>query len=48
MKVHSPTADEMAQFKKLAQPAVKEWLAKELGSDEWIAKLDAAVEAASK
>lgn len=48
MKVHSPTADEMAQFKKLAQPAVKEWLAKELGSDEWIAKLDAAIEAASK
>lgn len=48
MKVHSPTADEMAQFKKLAQPAVKEWLAKELGSDEWIQKLDSAVAKASE
>lgn len=49
MAVHSPTAAEMAQFKKLAQPAVKEWLAQELGSDaEWIQKLDEAVAAASR
>jgi len=48
MKVHSPTAAEMAQFKKLAQPAVKKWLAEELGSDAgWIKKLDAAVAEAS-
>jgi len=49
MKVHSPTAAEMAQFKKLAQPAVKKWLAGELGNDAmWIDKLDAAVAQASK
>ena len=44
MMVHSPTAEEMAQFQELAQPAVKEWLAGELGDDAvWIEKLDAAV-----
>ena len=44
MMVHSPTAEEMAQFQELAQPAVKEWLAGELGNDAvWIEKLDAAV-----
>ena len=49
MTVHSPTADELAQFKKLAQPAVREWLAKELGDDAvWIEKLDAAVAQATK
>lgn len=49
MKVHSPTAQEMAEFKKLAQPAVREWLAKELGKEaEWIKKLDAAVAEALK
>ena len=49
MKVHSPTADEMAEFKRLAQPAVKEWLRGELGDDAvWIDKLDAAVSAASE
>lgn len=49
MIVHSPTAEEMAQFKELAQPAVKEWLAGELGEDKvWIEKLDAAVAEASK
>ena len=49
MKVYSPTAAELAQFKKLAQPAVKKWLAGELGEDAvWIDKLDAAVKAASK
>ena len=48
MMVHSPTADEMAQFKKLAQPAVKEWLAGELGDEAaWNEKLDAAVSKAS-
>ena len=49
MKVYSPTADELAQFKKLAQPAVKKWLAEELGDDAvWIDKLDKAVTAATK
>ena len=49
MKVYSPTADELAQFKKLAQPAVKKWLANELGNDAfWIKKLDKAVSEASK
>ncbi|WP_136810664.1 DctP family TRAP transporter solute-binding subunit [Desulfosediminicola flagellatus] len=49
MAVHSPTAAEMAEFKKLAQPAVKKWLAEELGDDaSWITKLDAAVAEASK
>lgn len=49
MQVHSPNASEMAQFKKLAQPAVKKWLADELGSDAvWIEKLDAAVSEASR
>jgi hypothetical protein len=49
MKVYSPTAEELAQFKKLAQPAVKKWLAGELGDDAvWIEKLDAAVAEASK
>ena len=49
MKVYSPNAAEMAEFKRLAQPAVKKWLANELGGDAvWIDKLDAAVKAASK
>ncbi|MBC2737257.1 MAG: DctP family TRAP transporter solute-binding subunit [Desulfobacteraceae bacterium] len=49
MQVYSPTAEDLNQFKKLAQPAVKEWLAGELGDDAvWIKKLDDAVEAASK
>jgi tripartite ATP-independent transporter DctP family solute receptor len=48
MKVHSPNAEEMAQFQQLAQPAVKKWLKEELGEDAvWIDKLDAAVKAAS-
>lgn len=49
MTVHSPTAEEMAEFKKLAQPAVRTWLAEELGDDAvWIDKLDAAVAEAVK
>ncbi len=49
MQVYSPTADELAEFKKLAQPAVREWLAGELGDDAvWIDKLDAAVAEATK
>ena len=49
MNVYSPTASEMDQFKALAQPAVKKWLAEELGSDAvWIEKLDAAVAEASR
>jgi TRAP-type C4-dicarboxylate transport system substrate-binding protein len=49
MKVYSPTSDELAQFKKLAQPAVKKWLAGELAANAvWIEKLDAAVAEATK
>jgi tripartite ATP-independent transporter DctP family solute receptor len=49
MNVYSPTAAELAEFQRLAQPAVKKWLAGELGSDAvWIEKLDAAVKEASK
>jgi TRAP-type transport system periplasmic protein len=49
MKVYSPTAEDLAKFKKLAQPAVKKWLAGELGDEAvWIDKLDAAVKEASK
>ena len=49
MQVYSPTAEELAQFKALAQPAVKKWLAEELGADAaWIKKLDDAVAAAAK
>ncbi|XOB61757.1 DctP family TRAP transporter solute-binding subunit [Campylobacterota bacterium DY0563] len=48
MKVYSPTKDELDQFKKMAQPAVKKWLAEELGSDSvWIEKLDKAVQEAT-
>ncbi len=44
MEVYVPTADELAQFRDAAQPAVKEWLAGDLGADAaWIEKLDAAV-----
>lgn len=47
MQVYSPTAAELAEFKRLAQPSVKKWLAGELGDDAvWIEKLDAAVAAA--
>ncbi|GAB4377374.1 MAG: TRAP transporter substrate-binding protein [Kiloniellaceae bacterium] len=49
MQVYSPTAEELAMFREKAQPAVKEWLAGELGGEAaWIEKLDAAVKAASE
>jgi len=49
MKVYSPNAKEMEQFKTLAQPTVKKWLAGELGDEaDWIEKLDAAVAKAMK
>jgi len=49
MQVYSPTAEELAQFRELAQPAVKKWLAGELGDNaDWIEKLDAAVALASQ
>lgn len=49
MQVYSPSADELAMFREKAQPAVKTWLAGELGSDAvWIEKLDAAVAAATE
>lgn len=49
MQVYAPTAKELAEFKKMAQPAVKKWLAGELGADAvWIEKLDTAVQEASR
>lgn len=49
MQVYSPTAEELAMFREKAQPAVKDWLAGELGDEAvWIEKLDAAVEAATE
>lgn len=49
MQVYSPTAGELAMFRDAAQPAVKKWLAGELGDDAvWIEKLDAAIAGASK
>ncbi len=49
MKVYSPTAAELNQFKELAQPAIRKWLAGELGADAvWIKKLDDAVAQATK
>lgn len=49
MKVYSPSAADMAEFKAKAQPAVKTWLADVLGEDAiWIQKLDDAVGEASK
>jgi TRAP-type transport system periplasmic protein len=49
MKVYSPTAKELAQFKEKAQPSVKKWLATELGTESnWIEKLDMAVAEAKK
>ncbi|MCF8481827.1 MAG: DctP family TRAP transporter solute-binding subunit [Rhodospirillum sp.] len=44
MEVYAPTAEDLAKFREAAQPAVKTWLAGELGGDAgWIEKLDAAV-----
>lgn len=49
MQVYSPTAEELAMFRDAAQPAVKEWLAGELGDDaEWIDRLDEALAAAAQ
>lgn len=49
MQVYSPTSDELAQFREKAQPAVKKWLAGELGDQAgWIDRLDEAVAAASE
>jgi TRAP-type transport system periplasmic protein len=49
MQVYSPTAEELKQFKELAQPSIRTWLKGELGDDAvWIDKLDAAVAEASK
>jgi tripartite ATP-independent transporter DctP family solute receptor len=49
MQVYSPTAEELAMFREKAQPAVKTWLAGELGDQAvWIEKLDSAVAAATE
>jgi TRAP-type C4-dicarboxylate transport system substrate-binding protein len=47
MQVYSPTAEELAMFREKAQPAVREWLAGELGDEAvWIDKLEEALAAA--
>ena len=44
MQVYSPTSEELAMFAEAAQPAVKEWLAGELGEQsDWITRLEEAV-----
>lgn len=49
MQVYSPTAAELAKFKEKAQPAVRSWLAGELGDESvWIDKLEAAVAEATE
>ncbi len=49
MQVYAPNAEELAQFRDLAQPAVISWLEEELGDEaEWIARLRDAVETASQ
>lgn len=49
MKVYSPSAAELKQFKDAAQPAVVKWLRGELGSEAgWIDKLQKAVAVAEK
>jgi TRAP-type C4-dicarboxylate transport system substrate-binding protein len=49
MQVYSPTAEELAMFRDAAQPAVKEWLAGELGDEAaWIDRLDAAIAEATE
>lgn len=45
VEVYSPTAEELGQFRELAQPAVLEWLRDELGDDAaWIDRLQAAID----
>ncbi|MEX2629626.1 MAG: DctP family TRAP transporter solute-binding subunit [Tistlia sp.] len=44
MTVVAVSPDQKAQFRELAQPAVREWIVGEIGED-WPAKLDEAVEA---
>ena len=49
MEVYVPTTEELAAFREAAQPAVRDWLAGDLGADAgWIEKLDAAVADATK
>lgn len=50
MKVYSPSAEDLEKFKTLAQPAVRKWLAKDLGKKDaiWIDKLDNAIKEATK
>lgn len=49
MQVYSPTSDELAMFRDAAQPAVREWLAGELGDQAvWIDRLDDALGATAQ
>lgn len=42
MEVYKPTEEQLARFRELAQPAVKEWLAGQI-DPSWIEQLEAAV-----
>ncbi|MDG3039687.1 DctP family TRAP transporter solute-binding subunit [Roseicyclus marinus] len=49
MQVYSPTSEELAMFRDAAQPAVRDWLAGELGDEAvWIEQLEAAVASATE
>ena len=47
MEIYTPTAAEHAEFQKIAQKAVSEFIAKKIGT-EWNQKLDKAIEEAKK
>jgi C4-dicarboxylate-binding protein DctP len=47
MQVYEPTAAQIGEFRKLAQPPVREWAAKEIGKD-YVDALFKAVEATRK
>ncbi len=44
MEVYSPTPAELAEFRKLAQPAGRKWVIEEIGQ-EWVTKIEAAIQA---
>ncbi|MDJ0622400.1 MAG: DctP family TRAP transporter solute-binding subunit [Desulfocapsaceae bacterium] len=44
MEVYNPTPAELAEFRKLAQPAGRKWVVEEIG-EEWVAKLEGAIKA---
>lgn len=45
MEVYNPTPAELAEFRKLAQPAGRKWVVKEIG-EEWVTRLEGEINAA--